>query len=523
MKFLYYLKVEYLIKSNMYDEFVDLIRKLRIEEKTRQEEGCIKYEYYFSEKKDEFIIKLEEVWLNKDFQCRHLKSEHMKRFLDIKGKYIVNTRIEEFDAYAPDKYEGTISAVVEVPGSKSVTNRALLLAALSDETSVLEGVLFSDDSRHFIDSLSNLGFEINVCEKEKRVCIKGTGGIIPDKTGIIDVGSAGTAARFLTAMLALSDGEYTINCSKQMEKRPMKPLFDVLEKLGAKFTYLNNEGFLPVKVKGNGGKCKNISMDISKSTQFLSAMLMVMPVMNDDVIIDIESEKKTGSYIEITLKMLKDFGVNIDFDGNSYYIKGRQKIRGGNYIIEPDVSAACYFYAAAAITGGRVIVRNIKRDLMQGDMKFISLLEEMGCKVNDTVEGIEVVGRKDGIYKGVDIEMNNFSDQALTLAVVAAFATSDTIIRNIGHIRGQECNRMEAIVKELSKCGLNVKEDGDDILISPGKVKGAIIETYDDHRVAMAFTLLSLKVKDIIILDPMCCRKTFENYYETFEMMLGRL
>ena len=423
-------------------------------------------------------------------------------------------------------------ALVTVPGSKSMTNRALLMAALSEKESVLEGVLFSDDSRHFLSSLKNLGFEIDIDEKNRVVKLKGTGGRLPQRTGAIDVGSAGTAARFLTAMLALSDGCYTINCSEQMEKRPMKPLFDVLEGMGAKFTYLKNEGYLPVEVQGNryqengveNDKTEKIrkiriDMDISKSTQFLSAMLMVAPVMEYDLDIVITSEKKTGAYIEITTGMLKEFAVEIEFDGNEYHIKGKQKVNIGSYCIEPDVSAACYFFAAAAITGGSVTVRNISYRSMQGDMKFLEVLTKIGCEVREKETGMYVKGPDNGVYPGIDVNMNNFSDQALTLAAVAAYATTPTVIRNVGHIRGQECDRMAAIANNLNKCNIEVKLLGDDIIITPGVVHGAMIETYEDHRVAMAFNLLSLRTRGVIIDNPMCCKKTFENYYEVFESM----
>ena len=430
--------------------------------------------------------------------------------------------MKDKNLYIMNKEIGEINATVEVPGSKSVTNRALLMAALSKDETVLEGVLFSDDSRYFIDSLISLGYDIIVNEQEKKVKIKGTGGNVPNKTGEINVGSAGTAARFLTAMLALSEGEYTIKCSEQMERRPMKPLFDVLIDLGAEFTYLKEEGFLPVRVKGNNKKSKDITMDISKSTQFLSAMLMVAPVLENDIKIGICSDKKIGSYVEITIDMPKEFGVTGEFDGESYNVKGNQQIKGGRYIVEPDVSAACYFYAAAAITGGCVTVKNIKKDLMQGDMKFIEVLQKMGCTIVETNDGIKVVGPKNGELDGIDIDMNNFSDQALTLSVVAVFANEPTRIRNIGHIRGQECNRMQAIVKELGKCGIKVEELDDDIIVYPGELKPTVIETYDDHRVAMSFTLLTLKEKGIKISNPMCCKKTFENYYEVFEKMCER-
>lgn len=424
-----------------------------------------------------------------------------------------------------------IRAAVTVPGSKSVTNRALLLAALAEQMIVLEGVLFSDDSRHFLKALQDLGFELEIHEAEKKVLLHGMGGIIPKKEGRIDVGSAGTAARFLTAMLALSDGKYRIDCSQQMKRRPMQPLFDALKAMGAKIRCVEAEGYLPVEVEGNRFMCENnversqkttlsIQMDISKSTQFLSALLMLAPVQKKDLDIRITSEKKTGSYISITRKMLRDFGAETEWEGSFYHIRGNQKFAAKEYYaIEPDVSAACYFFAAAALTGGMVTVRGITGNVMQGDIKFLEVLQTMGCLVEETDEGIRVKGPDGGIYSGVDVNMNNFSDQALTLAVLAAYATSPTMIRSIGHIRGQECNRMQAIVKELGKCGVTAVEEGDDIRIIPSKVHGAEIETYEDHRVAMAFTLMSLRTPGIVIRDPFCCRKTFENYYEVFEKM----
>ncbi|MBQ3783796.1 MAG: 3-phosphoshikimate 1-carboxyvinyltransferase [Lachnospiraceae bacterium] len=426
------------------------------------------------------------------------------------------------DKYEVKKVEGALNGTVVVPGSKSMTNRALLLAALSNEKSILRGVLFSDDSRHFLDSLVSLGFDLTINEKEKTVELQGTGGKIPKNKATINVGSAGTAARFLTAMLALSDGQYEIQCSTQMEKRPMEELINVLQSMGAEFTYLKEAGHLPVKVKGNGGVCKDIDMDISKSTQFLSAMLMVTPVTDSGCNIRITSDKKEGSYISITINMLKSFGVEVVFDGETYHVAGKQNLSLGDYYIEPDVSAACYFYAMAALTGGKITVKNVFWTSVQGDMKFLKVLEAMGCTVTEEAEGITVTGPEEGTLKGVDINMNDFSDQALTLAALAPYATTDTVIRNVGHIRGQECNRMAAIVNELSKCGVPCIEQGDDIFITPAKPQAAEIETYEDHRVAMSFTMLGLKADGIIIDNPLCCRKTFEDYYEVLEELMKK-
>lgn len=432
------------------------------------------------------------------------------------------------EKYIGVTHKNPINGTVTVPGSKSMTNRALLLAALSNETSLLRGVLFSDDSRHFLESLLSLGFDLKINETEKIVELQGCGGRIPKKNATINVGSAGTAARFLTAMLALSDGHYTILCSEQMKARPMAELFEILTGLGAKITYLETEGHLPVEIVGRGKEKDSaldntihISLDISRSTQYLSALLMMAPVLPQNMAIHIKSKKKGGSYIEITRRMLEGFGVHTDFDGETYTVKGNQEIHIGDYYIEPDVSAACYFYGIAAITGGKIIVKNVFSTSMQGDMKFIYLLEQLGCLIEETPDGIAVTGPKDGNYAGIDVDMNDFSDQALTLAALAAFATTETRIRNVGHIRGQECNRMAAIVNELNKCGIIAREEGDDIIIPAGTPHGAVIETYEDHRVAMAFTLLSLKIEGIVIDNPMCCRKTFEDFYIVLDKLIS--
>lgn len=414
-----------------------------------------------------------------------------------------------------------IKGTVEVPGSKSITNRALLIAALAEGKSVLTGVLFSDDSRHFLSSLIALGFDVTIDETAKIVTIVGLGGKIPNLKSTINVGSAGTAARFLTAMLALSDGEHTILCSEQMKKRPMKPLFDALISMGATFDYLEKEHFLPVKVKGNQGICQEVSLDIGKSTQFLSALLMVSPMSHNNMAIRILSDKKDGAYIRITRHMMQQFNVKTEFDGLNYYVAGNTKYSINNYHIEPDMSAACYFYAMAALTGGAVTVTGVNKNLIQGDIKFLDVLEQLGCQIRPTGSGIQVIGPKNGVYSGIDVDMNDFSDQTMTLASLAAFATSPTIIRNVAHIRLQECDRMQAIVNALTKTGTTCEADGKQITITPGLMNSATIETYDDHRIAMAFTLLGLKTKGIIIENPNCCKKTFENYFEVLESLLN--
>ena len=438
------------------------------------------------------------------------------------------------EQYPVRKIEKPIDWCVTVPGSKSMTNRALLMAALSDGTVTLDGVLFSDDSRHFISSLTALGFDVLVEEEKRRVTVKGEGGTIPKKEAEIDVGSAGTAARFLTAMLGMSDGSYVIQASGQMKKRPMQELFSLLTGVGAKITYLETEGHLPVKICGRrnpkadtdqtkaDGTPLQLSLDISKSTQFLSALLLISPMIPQGLDIHITSEKTDGSYIRITRKMLADAGVEVKYDGKNYRIDPNAVYQKKHYQIEPDVSAACYFYAAAAITGGRALVKHVHKGNSQGDMKFLDVLTQMGCTVTEKTGGIEVTGPAEGALKGIEIDMNDFSDQALTLAAMAPFCNSDVHITHIGHIRGQECDRLHAMSEELTKRGITCTEEPDAITIKPGTPFPGIVSTYEDHRVAMSFALLGLKVDGIVIDNPSCCRKTFENYFDLLDQLSGK-
>lgn len=438
------------------------------------------------------------------------------------------------EQYEVKRLDRPVDWTVDVPGSKSMTNRALLMAALSDGEVKLEGVLFSDDSRHFLESLVSLGFMVDINESEKAVTVLGCGGNIPKKQAVINVGSAGTAARFLTAMLGFSDGEYTIEASEQMKKRPMQELFSLLTGVGANITYLETEGRLPVKICGRrnpkagadqskaDGNPLQLSLDISKSTQFLSALLLISPMIPQGLDIHITSEKTDGSYIRITRKMLADAGVEVKYGGKNYRIDPKAVYQKKHYQIEPDVSAACYFYAAAAITGGRTLVKHVHKDNSQGDMKFLDVLAQMGCTVTEKADGIEVTGPAEDTLKGIEIDMNDFSDQALTLAAMAPFCKSDVHITHIGHIRGQECDRLHAMSEELTKRGITCTEEPDAITIKPGIPSAGIVSTYEDHRVAMSFALLGLKVDGIVIDNPSCCRKTFENYFDLLDQLSGK-
>ena len=417
-----------------------------------------------------------------------------------------------------------IDWTVTVPGSKSMTNRALLMGSLADGKTTLSGVLFSDDSRHFLAALQALGFDVEIQEAQKQVTITGLNGKVPVTEGKIDVGSAGTAARFLTALLGVAEGTFTIQASEQMKKRPMKPLFDVLVAIGAKISYLEKEGHLPIQITGIGGtKAMDevccVALDISESTQFLSALLLISPMIKQGLSIAITSARKDGSYIQITRKMMENFGVEVMFDGENYNIRKDSSYKAGAYQIEPDISAACYFYAAAALTGGKALVKNVTCDCMQGDLQFLNVLAQMGCTITETAQGIVVCGAEGGRLKGITVDMKEFSDQTMTLAAIAPFAEEDVRIENVGHIRLQESDRIHAIATELSRLGVTCKEEKDALTIQPKMPNAGIVQTYDDHRMAMAFALIGLRVQGIEIANPMCCRKTFEEYFDVLETL----
>lgn len=414
------------------------------------------------------------------------------------------------------------SLEVEVPGSKSITNRALLIAALANGTSTLHGTLFSDDSRHFLNCLIQLGFDISIDENNHTVTIDGKNGSIPKKEASIYVGSAGTAARFLTAMLGLSNGSYYLDSSAQMKKRPMAPLLHSLMDLGASITFYEKEGFFPFSIQTSSLQKNEITVDIEHSSQFLSALLMSGCVNPTGFHIHIKGTHGL-SYIKMTMDMMQQFGCQVWNPSTSeYIIAPNQQYHACTYQIEPDVSAACYFYAMAPLLGLTVRVKQIHLNSIQGDIRFLHILEQMGCNLEDTTDGILLSAPSSGTYPGVEVDLSDCSDQTMTLAVLAIFANTPTTIKNIGHIRYQESNRMEAIRVELTKMGISCIEEENNLIIYPGIPKPALIETYDDHRIAMAFSLIGLRSDGIVIQNPACCRKTFETYFNLLDSIIAK-
>lgn len=436
---------------------------------------------------------------------------------------------------------------VRVPGSKSITNRALLLATLADGVSTLRGVLFSDDSRHFLKCVQDLGFETTVDEETKVITVKGHGGQVPLKEASQYVGSAGTAARFLTAYLGISQGTYHMDASEQMRRRPMAPLLDSLKELGCEVIYSADcttaggssgtaspsglqpqeqtvrEGFFPFTLKSHGFGKDTITVNIDHSSQFLSALLIASCLSEKGFTVQTEGSHGMA-YIEMTCQMMKQFGVIVDrVNESTFFTEAGQKYQAMDYQIEPDVSAACYFYALTPLLHIPVLVEHVHFDSLQGDVAFLRILEQMGCTVRETEKGILLLPPATEGFRGVTVDMSACSDQAITLAAIAPFADSPTTITGIGHIRFQESDRINAIVTELRKMGIRCEETKSTVTIYPGAPKSSLVETYDDHRMAMGFSLIGLRAPGIVIDNPGCCRKTFENYFEVLEETIARL
>ena len=411
-----------------------------------------------------------------------------------------------------------LDGTIEVPGSKSYTNRALLIAALARGASTVTGALFSDDTRYMCNALQKLGVEIDTDEKRATFDVYGNGADIPVSSAELYIGNSGTTSRSLTAYVSLGRGNFVIDGDEPMRHgRPISDLLDALTQIGVSARSQFGNGHLPVVVKANGLEGGRTRLDVSKSSQFLTALLLIAPYAKNDVEIEVVGEREMP-YIDITLAVMEAFGVQVISEGYRYFrIEGGQRYQPRVYNIEPDASNASYFFAAAAITGGRVTVQHLHLDSIQGDVQFVRILEQMGCQVTVSNMGITVTGPRQ--LKGVDVDMRAISDTSLTLAALAPFADSKVTIRNIEHTRWQETDRIHAMVTELRKLGVPVVEHQDGLEISPTSITSAAIDTYEDHRMAMAFSLVGLKANGIRINDPECVSKTFPHYFDVLEKL----
>ena len=402
---------------------------------------------------------------------------------------------------------------ITVPGSKSITNRAVLLAALAEGRSELSGALFSDDTRYMVDALRALGVTVEADAARAHLGVAGCGGRWPVEQADLVVGNAGTAMRFLVAALCLGRGRYRIDGSPRMRERPIQELVDALQQLGAQVTCL--AGVPPVRVSGGlaGGRAE---LHAGRSSQFLSALLHVASYARRDVCIALAGEVIAHPYVDMTVAMMAEWGVQVERDGyREFRVRAGQRYRARSYAVEPDASSAHYFLAAAALTGGRVRVPGLGRGSLQGDVRFADLLAEMGATVRWEAGAIEVEGP--ARLAGIDADLNAISDTAPTLAALAPFAGAPVHIRNVAHLRWQESDRLRAVAAELTRLGVRVDEHADGLTVWPSPIAPALVQTYDDHRLAMAFALIGLRVPGIRIENPACVAKTFPDYFERLD------
>lgn len=421
------------------------------------------------------------------------------------------------------------NATITVPGSKSITNRALVLAALASQHGpcVLDGALQSEDTEVMVDCLRTLGFELAADWNANRVIIEQnrSGRIIPAETADLFVANSGTTMRFLTAMASLGNGRYRLDGVPRMRERPIGDLLDALNELPG-VTAMSESGCPPAVISGNGWPRNDticLSVPSSTSSQFLSGLLMAAAFSSCETWIRVPGGLVSEPYINMTDSMIHTWcgSIILRYGADApqqFEIQGfaRGKYALPQYSIEPDASAASYFWAAAAIGGGRVTVSGLNRASLQGDVRFVDVLQQMGCRVEECEAGITLHGKP---LRGIDVDMNDISDTVMTLGAVACFAEGPTTIRNVAHIRHKETDRIAALAAELRKLGAGVEERPDGLTIAPRPLRGCAVETYNDHRMAMSLALVGLKVPGVVIRNPGCVAKTYPGFWDDFEKL----
>lgn len=420
-------------------------------------------------------------------------------------------------------------ATLTPPGSKSLTNRALVLAALSNGRCELSNVLFADDSRRMLENLQALGFRLEIDEAAQRVVVHGKGGEVPAKSAELFCGLSGTTVRFLTALCTLSDGEYTLDGTPRLRQRPLGSLVDLLRNFGARLTYLENDGFVPLKVHSHGLAGGIGRFGKSMTSQNLSAVLQVGPYARHELRIELESNQTSWPYVAMTMRLMDEFGLTPELIRDPDTGEPREIIipKGSyaatDYIVEPDASNASYFLAAAAINpGSKITIERLGKQSLQGDVGFADVLHKMGASLIFGKDFITITGPQ--TLEGIDIDMGTMPDMAQTLAVVALFAEGPTTIRGLFTLRVKETDRIAALATELTKLGAEVEVEGDDaITITPpedNKLKIASIDTYDDHRMAMSFAVAGTRSLGVTINDIECVNKTYPHFFEDLEKVV---
>jgi 3-phosphoshikimate 1-carboxyvinyltransferase len=408
---------------------------------------------------------------------------------------------------------------VEVPGSKSLTNRALVAAALARGRSTLEGVLRADDTDAMVHALTTLGVDLVLDAGRHVVEVEGVAGAVPPGPVTVDVRLSGTTARFLAPLLALGRGRYVLDAAPPFRMRPMDATFAALRDLGVTVDALEVAGHLPAAITTDGIRGGRVAVPGDVSSQFLSGLLLAGAATADGLTVELTTPLVSVPYVELTLAAMQAFGAEVARPDPTTFVVAPTGYRACRYAIEPDASAASYVFAAAAMTGGRVRVRGLTRDALQGDVAFVDVLAAMGAEVTDHPDGLEVRGT--GHLEGVDVDLADLSDTAQTLAAVAVVASSPTRVRGIGFIRRKETDRIGAVVTELRRLGVEAHEHDDGFAVVPGRPQPGVVETYDDHRMAMSFALLGLVAPGIAIADPGCVAKTFPTYFEVLDQLRG--
>ena len=409
-----------------------------------------------------------------------------------------------------------VQAVLNLSGSKSYTHRALIAAALAAGDSVLTNALQAEDTLLNAQAMASLGAGIDW--QGATVRVRGAGGCWAPVSEPLYLGNSGTSMRFFTALAALGQGEYRLTGTERLCQRPLGELLEALAQLGVKAVSEKGDGCPPVIVHGglSGGRTR---LSGAVSSQFLSALLFIAPLAPQGVEIDITGQLVSRPYVDLTLEVLADFGISYYREGYRYFqVPGGQSYLPQEYAIEADASSASYFWAAAALTGGRVTVTNLSLESCQGDAKFPQVLERMGCRLISAPEGLTVEG---GPLKGLEVDMAAMPDLVPTLAVLAAFAQGDTVITGVAHLRHKESDRLAAVAAELKKMGVEAQETADGLIVHGGRPKSAFIDTYDDHRMAMSFAVAGLKAPGVVIKDPQCVNKSFPDFWEFFERLSG--
>ncbi len=410
-----------------------------------------------------------------------------------------------------------LNAKVLVPGSKSLTQRAMVAAALCDGKSRIKGPLISEDTTLLKQALEKLGAGF---EKDGRdYVVRGTGGKINPGPIELYMGNNGTGIRFLTSVVALGHGTYKLSGTRRMGERPIQPLLDALSMWGARAISELGTGCPPVEVVASGLSGGKTLISAKKSSQFLSSLLLVAPYTREPANITLDGPLVSRPYVDLTLSVMEQFGVTVE-EKDLCFLVPQNGYRPCSYEVEGDASSASYFFAAAAVTGGKVTVQNIPSKPLQGDAAFVDILQSMGCEVTRDEQGTTVTGPKDGGLRGIEINMSRWPDVVPTLAVVAAFATGQTIITHVEHLRIKETDRIKAVATELSKMGADVEELEDGLVINGGRLlHGARIHTYDDHRIAMSFAVAGLRVPGVKIENPECVQKSFPEFWSVWDNM----